>query len=113
MGCSKPTDPSRATESFSGVLEVGGTNEHDFVVQQYGLVEITLTSLAPDASVLVQLGIGEPTAAGCVLDVVGNVHVASQAQLTGNATPGSWCVSVADAGYLTAPATYAVSVTHP
>jgi hypothetical protein len=111
--CSKPTDPSRNTETFTGLVDVGATSEHDFTVQQYGLVEITLTRLSPDSTLLMSVGIGEPTPTGCVLDTAGNVNAGSTPQLTGNATPGSWCVSIGDAGYMTAPESYTLAVTHP
>jgi hypothetical protein len=112
--CSNAAGPSRLTETFTGVLDVGATNEHDFVVQQYGLVEITLTSLSPDASPLIQLGIGEPTDTGCVIDTSTITKVGTAPQLKGNATAGDWCVAISDIdNALTQPESYSLTVTHP
>jgi hypothetical protein len=111
--CGKPTEPSGTSVVFTGVLDVGGTVQHDFMVVRDGLIEITLTSLTPQSTAPVNMGLGEPTDTGCTLDVAGNKTAGASAQIRGNASAGAWCVALSDAGSLTGPNSYSLTVVHP
>jgi hypothetical protein len=99
------------TDTFSDTLLVLGANTHQFTVAAVGGVKVSLTSLEPDAPVL--LGVGTPSLGSCsVIDHVQAV-AGPAAQLSGTATvPGSYCVIIQDPGNLVEPAVYTINVLH-
>jgi len=120
VACSDPVAPNppipvtpTITESFSGTLTIGGSNLHQFTVNQPGGLKVMLTSVVPSAAV--QLSIGTPsTATGTCAVLNGLTAVADvNAQISGTATvPGTFCVSVADIGNLVESVDYTISVLH-
>jgi hypothetical protein len=98
-------------ESFTGTLTVLGTNQHPFTVRQVGGVKVTLSTVAPAASVRIGLGtISGPT---CVLVTSVLADPGATPQLSGTATvTGNFCVSVADPGTLTDQVTYTIDLLH-
>src|SRR5712672_3301470 len=71
------------TETFSGVLLVGGYSFYSFVVSQNGTVNVTLVSVAGSAgaavpsTVTLGLAIGTPSGTGCTGGTVTNVTAGS------------------------------------
>jgi hypothetical protein len=117
-GCADPVPPTAptpvapsVTDTFSDTLLVLGANTHQFTVAAVGGVKVSLTSLEPDAPVL--LGVGTPSLGSCsVIDHVQAV-AGPAAQLSGTATvPGSYCVIIQDPGNLVEPAVYTINVLH-
>ena len=118
--CADPTAPAPPTpaaptisEVFTGTLNIGGTNIHQFSVQQVGGVKVTLNDVAPSAAI--QLSIGTPsTATGQCIALQGLTAVADTGvQISGTATTtGNFCISVADAGNLVEAVTYTLTVLH-
>ena len=100
------------TETFTGTVAVNGSDSKTFSVAVTGVVSVTLTA----APVPMGLGVGQPGgASGCTL-IPGASTTATAgtlAQVSGELTPGLFCVQVYDVGNQTAPVTYSVTVTHP
>ena len=117
-GTTTATTPSAplVTESFSGTVNVGGSDAHTFTTSQTGEVDLTLTAAAPPATIYMGLGIGTPNGVTCVFLTNGtaSVQAGSSPQLSGTSiTAGTYCVGVYDIGHQAAPVTYSVTVVHP
>jgi len=122
-GTTLPTQPSlfappTVTETFTGNLTTSGTDSHPFNVPVPGEVDVTLTELNPQPTpaVALTLGIGLPstTVVGqCATIQSVSTTPGATPQITGHALAGNFCVSVTDAGNLTASVTYTVVVAHP
>jgi hypothetical protein len=111
------TTPSvtRTTDTFTGTVQVRGSDSHSFPVTATGQIDVTLTAAGPPATIVMGLGVGTPGASACV-DVGGastNAQAGTSVQLSGVASPGTLCVEVHDIGNQTAPVSYTVTVTHP
>lgn len=102
-----PTIP----ETFTGTVLPFGNSMNTFVVQRIGGIQVSLTNVSPSASV--GIGVGTPSGATCLL--LDNLTVVSgpNPQVSGTATiPGTFCVSVFDAGNLVEAVNYTVFVLH-
>lgn len=113
---SAPTTPTvaRTTDTFTGTVAVGGDDSHSFSITTSGNVDVTLTTTAPPATIVMGLSIGMPGTGGCVPVAGGSTQTpaGSAVQLSGVASPGTLCVDVRDVVGETAPVTYTVTVTH-
>lgn len=103
---SSPTSPTTVAttpaetmvESFSGTIALGGASEHNFVISQIGPANMTVTSLAPLATLTVGLGIGTVTDAVCTLFAEDrSVRVGETLRAT-DLIPGNYCVRIFDVG---------------
>ena len=112
-----PSTPSvtRTTETFSGTVQVGGSDFHSFRVSTTGPTDVTLTAAGPPSTVVVGLALGTASESGCARLNGASVNVAagSTPQLGVLTSAGTLCVQVRDVGNQTAPITYSVSVAHP
>jgi hypothetical protein len=116
--CSDPAPPLTPTpapptipETFTGVVLPLGSSVNTFLVQRFGTITVSLTSVSPPASV--GIGVGTPSGAGCLMLDNLTVVPGPNPQMTGTATvPGNFCVSVFDAGNLVEAVNYTVSVLH-
>lgn len=114
-----PTPPAAApttTETFSGTLAVGTSRFYSFSVTMNGEVDITLASVTGTnvpPTVTLTLGFGVPAGTSCTLATTTSAQAGSTAQITGTYPAGVYCVLLADAGNLIAPATFAVTIAHP
>jgi hypothetical protein len=116
-GTSSATSPSvvLTTETFTGTVEVGGSDFHNFTVAQGGPVSITLTAAGPPPTIFMGLGIGNG-GTSCALISGGSTPTPAgpNPQLSGNvATGGTLCVEVYDIGNQLGPVDYTVVVSHP
>lgn len=116
-GSSTPSTPTPAlvTENFTGSVAVGLSDAHPFTVTATNLaINVTLTAAGPPPTIFMGLGVGAVSGDTCSLLSGGYaiVQAGTTAQLSGTITAGSYCVVVQDAGNMTAPITYAVTVTH-
>jgi hypothetical protein len=118
---SSPTTPSSpplapTSEMFTGVVPVGGTDIHNFVVNlSNGQVTATLTAAGPPATIAMGLGLGAVQSGTCTPLVNGSIITTpgTTAQLGGsNFASGTYCVAVFDVGNQLADVTYSVTVTH-
>jgi hypothetical protein len=136
-----PLSPATQTENYTGTLTPGGSNLHFFQIQQSANVQVsevrvTLTQLVAVA-VDADPNADPPVAAAPATPVTGAISITigqgavttigvqcaslktvvappgTTAQLTGQAIPGSYCVSITDTGdVLPRASTYAVTVAH-
>jgi hypothetical protein len=105
-------DANRMTETFTGTLSSKGSGVHPVTVTSNGNLDLTLVSLAPDTTITVGLGVGQPTTQGCsLLSTNESARVATV--VNGSVTPGSYCVAVYDIGNVKDPLTYTLTVVHP
>jgi len=116
-----PATPS-LTETFSGVVQPGMSDAHNFTVTQAGEVDVTLTSAVmntaagPLATIQMGVGIGSPTATTCPAPLAfGSVIVSAGPNIAGSiiANAGTYCIDVFDVGNQSGPVTYTVTVAHP
>jgi hypothetical protein len=118
--CANPTPPASPTpvaptitETFSGTLNVSGSNSHPFTVQQVGGIKVTVVSVVPSAAV--GIGIGTPVSGVPPCSVINSVNAVFGAtvQVSGTATvTGTFCAAVFDSGNLVEPVTYTITVLH-
>src|SRR5437868_14711710 len=116
--CSDPTPPATPSpavptipETFTGTVLPLGNSTNTFTVQQVGIIQVSLTSVSPAASV--GLGVGTPSGANCLLLDNLTVVAGPNAQMAGTATvTGRFCGSVFDPGNLVEPVNYTVVVLH-
>ena len=109
-------DPSQnVTETYSNTVQVGSFNFNLVNAARAGEFTVTLISLSPPASVFVAVSFGVVLGGSCSPTVQPNpLATAGHTVLTGQIrTPGTYCVQVADEGFLTVPETYTVQVSHP
>ena len=106
---------SMATETFSGTVDVGGSDFHTFsVAQSGGQINVTLTAASPPSTIFMGLGVGAPSGSTCA--ILTNAQTLTQAgtvaQLSGTVNAGTYCVVVYDAGNQTSQIAYSLTVTH-
>jgi hypothetical protein len=106
---------ARTTDTFTGTVQVRGSDFHSFPVTQAGTVDVTLTVAGPPPTIAMGLDVGAPNAAACVpfAGASANVQAGTAAQLSGVISAGTVCVQVRDIGNATGPVSYTVTVTHP
>jgi hypothetical protein len=108
-----PTTPA-VTETFSGTLTTNGANTFPFTATAGGTVTLTLTSLAPDATLAIGLSLGTWTGSACQI-VLANDAAAQTAAISGTVTSAaSLCARIYDpATKVTTPLTFTVTIVHP
>ncbi len=112
------TSPSGTvvTETFTGVVPVGGTSINNFNVTTPGTLTVTLVSTSPQTTLTMGLGVGNPGAGGICSFISGGTTTTvagTVAPLSGSlAASGAYCVSVVDVGNAAGPITYVVTVAH-
>jgi hypothetical protein len=110
---STPTTPT-TTETFTGTLNKNGGITFPFTATAAGTVAVTLSSVAPDATLQIGLSLGTWTGTACQV-VIANDAAAQNAIVTGTLTAAaSLCVRVYDATEKVNTAVdFTVSVVHP
>lgn len=126
---SSPTSPSTTdtattptaaspiySEEFAGTVSVSGSTFYSFSVTQYGVVNVTLSSVGGafvPATVTLGIAIGVPSGESCVPSSNVSTKSGTSAQLSSTLAAGVYCVVVSDVGNLFAPATFAVTIAYP
>ena len=105
------------TETFTGTVQLGGTNVHTFTVTTPGQLIVTMTAAGPPATITMGLGLGNPNAAGNCIFLAGGttlgVASATTPHLSGSLTAsGAYCVAIADVGNAAGPIAYSITVSH-
>lgn len=120
-GSSTPTEPTTTTaptlvtETFSGIVKIGGQSYHPFTMSADNFdVAVTLTTAGPPPTILMLLSFGSVVNNLCVpLNNASTlVPAGSFPQLSGTINAGSYCVSVADAGNQVQDVSYALILQH-
>ena len=106
-----PVVPSPITDIYSGEIKPNNGQTWSFVTSQSGLVTVTLTALAPDATLLVGLALGTWNGVACQLVLVNDKATLSSSLLGQTSSSGNLCVRVS-VGDVVDPVTYELSVTH-
>jgi len=106
---------TRTTDTFTGTVQVRGSDFHSLPVTQAGQVDVTLTVAGPPPTIGMGLDVGAPNGSACVpfAGASANVQAGSAAQLSGVISAGTICVQVRDIGNATGPVSYTVTVLHP
>lgn len=105
------TGPS-TTDTFTGTLLASGNISYAVTVKANGELDLTLTTLTPQTTITVGLGIGLPQGSSCaVFTAAENAKVGST--LPASVTPGTYCVLVYDVGNVQGADNFTVSVLHP
>jgi hypothetical protein len=109
-------EPPATTDVWTGSLTLGASRYYSFTVPLTGTVSVQLTSLTQNgaaSSEELTIGIGGPRATDCT--VAGSVVAkASDALLlTGEQTPGVYCIRVWDNAQLSTTAAFSININHP
>ena len=108
-----PGAPLTFTETFTGSLNTNGGSTSPFTATTGGTITATLTTVAPDATVVVGLSLGTWTGSACQV-VIANDSAIQGAIISGTVTSAaSLCVRVYDVGKVTAPVNYTITVVRP
>ncbi len=106
-----PTAPS-TTQTFTGQLAAHASVVYPFTVAQDGSASLTLTSLAPQATITMGMGIGTPASGNsCALQTVYEAASVGYT-LSGPITAGSYCIAFYDVGNVLASVSYVLTLTH-
>jgi hypothetical protein len=102
------------TDTFNGIVTVGGVSFNNFTIAVGGTVNVTLLSAGPPPTITMGLGIGTPSSGTCALLSGGTTTTTpgTTAQLTGTLAAGVYCVEVVDIGNAAVPISYTVAVAH-
>lgn len=106
---------TRTTDTFTGTVQVAGSDSHGFTVSQTGQVDVTLTAAGPPSTIAMGLAVGMPSDTKCapLAGASTSAQAGTTAQLSGTISAGTFCVEAHDLGTQTAPVSYTVTVTHP
>src|SRR5262245_38469664 len=100
------TTPVTVTDTFSGTLTQNGAASYPFITAASGSVQATLTTLAPDATLIVGMSLGTWNGSSCNVVIVKD-KAGLQSTLLGQASAsGSLCVRIYDVGNVIDPITY-------
>ncbi|HXY41975.1 MAG TPA: hypothetical protein VEQ10_20025 [Vicinamibacteria bacterium] len=118
-GCSNSSSPTATptvapsvTDTFTGTLAQGGSAAYNFTLASDGTITVTLTSLSPQSTITMGIGLGTPGTTGCVVSSTQEnvkVGVPIQASLTA----GPYCLTFYDLGNMTGTNTYTLTILHP
>lgn len=107
-----PTTPT-VTETFSGELKVNGAATYAFVTATSGTVTATLSTVDPSGAPAIGVSLGTWNGTACTT-VIANDGAQLNAVVTGSVSGATaLCVRVYDAGRLSDPLNYTVTVVHP
>jgi len=105
-----PNAPT-TTDTFTGTLAAGGVDAHTFAVTQAGALTVTLTTLSPQSTITVGLGLGQPSGTTCSLLSTDNTAKMGSVEQT-TLDVGSYCVAIYDLGNVQGSDTYTLTVNH-
>ena len=119
MSCGGIIDPStNQVEPFSGTVAKGGFSPgFAFTVGKTGEFTVKITALAPNSSVAMGVfytqALGDGSCSANSQAFQQTVALLNAPALSGQIFAGRYCVFVYDAGALTGPETFTVTVSHP
>lgn len=105
---------TRTTDTFTGTVQIAGSDFHSFPVATTGQIDVTLTAAGPPSTIVMGVSVGTPTDVKCTALAGASVNVSAGAPgPSGLVSAGTLCVDVHDVGNQSAPVSYTVTVTHP
>src|SRR5262245_19969813 len=105
--------PIQVTEKFNGSLTVNAAIQFPFAALGQGAVTATLNSVAPDSTTVVGLSLGTINILGVCQVVLDNPNATQGVTVTGQVNAvGTLCARVYDAGKMTGPITFEITVVH-
>ena len=113
-----PTTPTTTTtvtvtDTFAGSLNRNGGSSYSFVTGASGNIQASLSTLTPDAALIVGLSLGTWNGSSCQV-VIANDKAVQGTIIYGSASgAGTLCVRIYDTGNIVVPSTYQIQVTHP
>lgn len=112
-----PEEVATVTETFSGMLNLGDRIDHGFVTVAFGSTRMTVTALAPLATLTVGLGIGTIDAENqtCTIFAQDTTVRVGETLRADGLSPGSYCARIFDVGNIFEDVTveYTLEVEHP
>ncbi len=112
-GSSTPTaSTTTTTDSFNGSIAPNGGAYYPFTVVGTGTYTATLATLAPQSTITMGFGVGQPSGSTCsLINYVENARVGTV--LSGAISAGAYCVAIYDIGNVQGTVTYTLTVDHP
>lgn len=105
--------PVIITERFSGSLTVNGAITFPFSATSAGQVLLTVTAIAPDATIPLGVSLGTWDGFAACQVILDNNNALVGSQVRGQASAaGNLCARVYDVGKFSAPITFEITVTH-
>jgi hypothetical protein len=110
-----PTPTPGVTETFPGTINTNGAMTFPFTVSTGGFVTATLTTIGPDSTTLIGMGIGILNNGVCTVGTGLYLDKAAQGAsiLASVSAAGTLCLRVYDAGTITGETTFSIDVAHP
>jgi hypothetical protein len=109
-------EPPSTTEVWTGSLTLGASRFYSFNVPLTGTVSVQLTSLTQNGAASTEeltIGLGGPRATECVVSGSVVAKASDTLILTGEQTPGTYCVKVWDNAQLSTTAAFSININHP
>ncbi len=106
-----PTGPT-TTVTFSGTLAANATAVYAFTVVQDGTVSLTLTSLSPQTTITMGMGIGYPDPTGACSLATAYEAASIGYTLSGPINAGAYCLAFYDVGNVLTSVNYVLTLTH-
>jgi len=108
-----PTTPAPpiTTETLTGTIQAGGVAFHTFTITQQGTLTATLTSLSPQTTITMGLGIGTLSGTACSL-LSTNETTKVGTVLSGTIAVGAYCVQIYDIGNVQGSDDYTITLAH-
>ena len=100
------------TQTFTGAIPASGDAQYSVAVASNGEMDVTLSSLTPQTTITVGLGIGVPSAGSCSL-ITGVENAKVGTTLPAEVAPGTYCVLLYDVGNVQGSDNFTLTVVHP
>jgi hypothetical protein len=108
-----PTTPVSSTDTFNGTLTQNGGQSWPFTTAASGTITATISTLAPNSTLVVGLALGTWNGNACQL-ILTKDNATQSSFIVGQASQSStYCVRIYDVGNVTDPQTVEVQVNHP
>ena len=111
-----PSSPATTTDTFTGTLGQSGSLTHIFAVGAAGTVDVSLTTVAPLATMSLGVAVATSDGTNCLETISQNPDARTGGiALAGTAAVGNYCVRVYDSGNIPAATdvSYTLTVAHP
>jgi hypothetical protein len=107
-----PTTPAvTVTETLNGTVLAGGVAFHTFSITQQGALTATLTTLSPQSTITMGMGIGTISGTSCSL-LSTNETTKVGTVTSGTIAVGTYCVEIYDIGNVQGSDDYTITLTH-